>query len=238
MHGETKVLKDPDAVAEAAAAHLLGLMQAQPGERFSLALSGGSTPGKFYRLLTQPQWRERIDWGLLHLFLADERFLPWDHPDSNYRMIRELLADQVPIPAENLHPMPVEGDPADCARHYEAELKRFFGASSPSLDLVVLGMGPDGHTASLFPGHVHRKGQWVVPVQDSPKPPPTRLSLGLEFINQARHLLFLVTGKDKSAALAHIREARQPMLPAGQVALAGEGMVWLLDEAAWESGVP
>ena len=252
MNGQTFVFADPDAVAEESARRLTGLMAERPNGRFSLALSGGSTPQRFYRLLTTPPWRGQIDWGRLHVFLADERFLPLDHPDSNFRMVRETLVDPVnnstvlkspltpllqrgeqdKIPKSNLHPMPTDGTVEECAVRYEAELRNFFGNHPPRFDLIVLGMGPDGHTASLFPGHVHPHGPWVLPVHHSPKPPPTRLSLSLEVINQAHNVLFLVTGQDKAEALANLRNDSVPKLPAGTVQLDKGELVWLVDEAA------
>jgi 6-phosphogluconolactonase len=148
-------------------------------------------------------------------------------------MIRETLLDQVPLPPDNLHPMPTDGTAEQCALRYEDELREFFGETPPRFDCTILGMGPDGHTASLFPGHAHPHGPWVLPVHDSPKPPPDRLSLSLEIINQACSILFLVTGADKAPAIARLREARTPILPAGTVKSYEGGLVWLVDEAAW-----
>ena len=234
MNGQTFVFADPDAVAEESARRLLGLMAEHSGGRFSLALSGGSTPQRFYRLLTTPPWRGQIDWGSLQVFLADERFLPPDHPDSNFRMLRETLIDPISkIPESNIHPMPTDGTVEASALRYAAELQEYFGAAPPRFDLIVLGMGPDGHTASLFPGHAHPKGPWVIPVLNSPKPPPTRLSLSLELINQAHHVLFLVTGEDKAPALSMLRESSVPALPAGAVQLDEGELIWLVDQAAW-----
>ncbi|MFM8331198.1 MAG: 6-phosphogluconolactonase [Candidatus Methylumidiphilus sp.] len=237
MNGETLILADPAAVAEATARRLVDLMAATDG-RFSLALSGGSTPQRLYRLLASAEWRGQIDWHRLHLFLADERFLPLDHADSNFHMLTETLLDPlaaagVAIPAANLHPMPTDGSVEDSARRYEAELRQFFGAAPPRFDLIILGMGPDGHTASLFPGHVHAAGPWVLPVHDSPKPPPTRLSLSLQLINHARQVWFLVTGQDKAAALSALRSDSEPVLPAGTVRPEPGELLWLVDQAAW-----
>ena len=233
MNGQTFIFADPDGVAEESARRLVRLMAESTGERFSLALSGGSTPQRFYRLLTTPHWRGQIDWGRLHIFLADERFLALDHPDSNFRMLRETLIDPVKLPKYNIHPMPTDGTVEECAVRYETELKKFFGEHTPRFDLIVLGMGPDGHTASLFPGHIHPLGTWVLPVHHSPKPPPTRLSLSLDVINQAHQVLFLVTGQDKAAALATLHNDSVPTLPAGTVQLDEGELVWLVDEAAW-----
>ncbi len=251
MNRQTLVFADPDAVAEEAARRLVGLMADHRCGRFSLALSGGTTPQRFYRLLATPPWRGQIDWSRLHIFLADERFLPLDHPDSNFRMVREALFDPINcvdgsnqpvgggklirLPKSNIHPMPTDATVEECAVRYETELKNFFGNHPPRFDLIVLGMGPDGHTASLFPGHIHPHGPWVLPVHHSPKPPPTRLSLSLEVINLARHALFLVTGLDKCEALSTLREYSVPLLPAGTVKLNEGELVWLVDEAAWGS---
>ena len=235
MNGQTLVFDGPCAVAEASARRLLSIMAERPGRQFSLALSGGSTPQRLYRLLTEAPWREQIDWGNLHLFLADERFLPLDHPDSNYHMLRQTLIDPLNgmIPAANLHPMTTDGTVEASASRYQAELEQYFGAALPRFDLIILGMGPDGHTASLFPGHSHPAGPWVLPVYDSPKPPPTRLSLSLGVINQARHVLFLVTGTDKAKALSALRDPCAAPLPAGTVELIDGELIWLVDEAAW-----
>jgi 6-phosphogluconolactonase len=137
------------------------------------------------------------------------------------------------LPAANLHPMPTDGAVEASAEHYEAELRAFFGEAPARFDLIVLGMGPDGHTASLFPGHVHPHNRRVLPVHNSPKPPPTRLSLSLELINQARHVVFLITGADKAEALASLRRRDEPVLPAGTVDLDDGELLWLVDEAAW-----
>jgi 6-phosphogluconolactonase len=238
MQGKIEVFASPEAVAEEAARRLLETMAETPGKRFSLALSGGGTPQKLYLLLSESPWRERVDWSALHIFLADERFVPWDHPDSNWRMIRETLLDRAPIPSANAHPMPVSGTPEECARIYEEELRTFFGDAQPRFDLILLGMGPDGHTASLFPGHVHPEEPWVVAVHESPKPPPVRLSLNLPLINQANRVWFIVTGQDKGEALAQALNAEDTPLPAGKARLSGGRLTWLLDEQAWrEAGM-
>lgn len=225
------ILADPDAVAQAAAEHAVALFSRLPG-RISLALSGGSTPQRFYRLLADEPYRSRIPWDRLHLFLVDERHVPHAHPDSNYGMIASALLDRVPIPAANRHPMPTDGDPEDCARRYRAELAAFFGGTE-RFDLVVLGMGPDGHTASLFPGRAPSTLHSVEAVYDSPKPPPTRLTLTLPVLNRAVEVLFLVTGADKAPALARaLKEGIEGELPAGWVTPSERAPAWLVDRAA------
>ncbi|QSA96588.1 6-phosphogluconolactonase [Methylococcus sp. EFPC2] len=234
MTTETLILPDAEAVAAEAAERFAALLSAHPGERFSLALSGGSTPQRLHRLLTQTPWIERIDWSRVHIFLADERQVPHDHPDSNYRMARETLLDHVPIPPDQIHPVPTAGaKPAEDALAYADELAAYFGSDAPAFDLILLGMGPDGHTASLFPGHTWPQGGTVIGVENSPKPPPRRISLSLEFINRARNVLFLVTGADKAEAVARVFSEGhgEGALPAGRIQPAGK-LVWLLDQAA------
>lgn len=235
MTNETLVLPDAEAVAAEAAERFASLVAARSGARFSVALSGGSTPQRFHRLLTQAPWKDRIDWSSVHVFLADERHVPHDHPDSNFRMARETLLDHVPIPPSNIHPMPTFGaKPEGDARAYSDELSTYFGTAEPAFDLIILGMGPDGHTASLFPGHRWPAGETVIAVENSPKPPLQRISLSLDFINGARHVLFLVTGADKAEAVQRIFSEGQgeDALPAARVRPRSGALVWLLDQAA------
>lgn len=166
--------------------------------RFTLALSGGRTPEQLYRLLAGPL-RDEVPWAAVHLFWGDERWVPPDDPSSNFRMAYQAFISQVPIPPEHVHPMVTHlTDPADAARQYEQVLKRVLGAQGPALDLVLLGMGADGHTASLFPGTAAaaEHERWVVPVQ-AQVDPPLRLSLTRRVLEAAQHLLLLGAGEDK-----------------------------------------
>ena len=202
--------------------------------RFSIALSGGSTPRRLYQLLTQPPYRLAIDWSRVHVFFADERFVPHAHPDSTVLLVRETLLQGVPLPAENFHAMPTEsGTPEQCAACYAEELAAFF-AGAVALDLVLLGMGPDGHTASLFPGHPEATGL-IAAVHDSPKPPPIRLTLTLKTLRAAREVMFLVTGADKAETLAQVFECGiddPGSLPAARVSAANGRSSWLVDPDA------
>jgi 6-phosphogluconolactonase len=202
--------------------------------RFAVALSGGSTPKRLYALLTQPPYAQAVDWSRVHAFFADERFVPPDDPDSTLRLARETLF-AAPIPPENIHPMPTTGlSPEAAAAEHAAELAAFFGAPLPRFDLILLGMGPDGHTASLFPGRPDLAGV-VAPVFDSPKPPPTRLTLTLDALNQAQRILFLVTGADKAETLRTVFADSAPgagSLPAARVQAAGSDTAWLVDREA------
>lgn len=198
---------------------------------FSLVLSGGNTPRALYRLLAT-EYRQRIDWSRVHLFWGDERYVPHDHPASNFRMARETLIAPLNIPPENIHPMPTNASsPDDAARLYEQELRTFFGGI-PRFDLVLLGIGADGHTASLFAGTSALKEQerWVA-VGEAPVEPRVRLTLTLPVLNAARTVYFLVTGADKAEAARRVLLENAP-LPAALVLPEQGELVWWLDKEA------
>lgn len=234
---EWYVAGSPDDLAREAARRFIELAGAAIRDhgRFAVALSGGSTPRRLYELLTLPPYRQAVDWSRVHLFLADERFVPPTDRESTARLVLETLLNGMPIPEENFHPIPTQdGTPEACAARYAETLALFFGTPEPELDLVLLGMGPDGHTASLFPGHPDHPG-FVAAIHDSPKPPPVRLTLTLEAIRRARKVLFLVTGADKADILKSIYhsapEARDA-LPAARVTAADGSSEWLIDREA------
>jgi 6-phosphogluconolactonase len=200
--------------------------------RFSVALSGGSTPRKLYSLLAQPPYAQAIDWSRVYIFFADERYVLPDHPDSTLLLARETLLDRVPIPPGNVYAMPTEDDaPETSALAYAESLASFFGAKLPRFDLILLGMGPDGHTASLFPGRPDLPGS-VAAIFDSPKPPPTRLTLTLDAINNAAEIWFLVTGADKAERVKAVFDGTGADLPAARVVSADGQLVWMMDRAA------
>ena len=205
--------------------------------RFAIALSGGHTPGKMYSLWAQSeQYRNKTPWDRVHLFWSDERFVPADDPRSNYRMARETLISQVPIPAENVHPMPTNlSSPEECARAYETELLKFFGSEPPAFDVQLLGIGDEGHTASLFPGSpaLGEKVRWVAAVRVAAAP-PQRITLTPVVLNQGRNTFFLVAGEGKRAILSAIRDelaSKPSQYPAARIHPAREP-VWFLDQAA------
>jgi 6-phosphogluconolactonase len=205
--------------------------------RFAIALSGGHTPGKMYSLWAQSeQYRNKTPWDRVHLFWSDERFVPADDPRSNYRMARETLISQVPIPAENVHPMPTNlSSPEECARAYETELLKFFGSEPPAFDVQLLGIGDEGHTASLFPGSpaLGEKVRWVAAVRVAAEP-PQRITLTPVVLNQGRNTFFLVAGEGKRAILSAIRDelaSKPSQYPAARIHPAREP-VWFLDQAA------
>ncbi len=205
--------------------------------RFSIALSGGSTPKVLYGLLGSELYRDQIDWSKVDVFWSDERCVPPDSADSNYAMAREVLLSRVPLSPQQVHRMPAElSDHHAAAQAYEREIQQSFGTSNiPHFDLIQLGMGPEGHTASLFPHQpsLHEEQRLVVFVI-VPKPPPPRLTFTPPILNAARHVLFLVTGAEKADAVKAVIEGEyQPDEYPAQIVRPSEGdVVWMLDEAA------
>lgn len=204
--------------------------------RFTAALSGGSTPRKMHRLLVREPYLSEIPWQATHLFWVDERLVPYEDPASNYGAARDDLLANSPLPDTQVHPMPVGSTPEAGARRYAAELEEFFGpspGSGPVFDLILLGIGSDGHTASLFPGMGTgpEPGLWVFPVRGG-NPDLPRLTLSLRVLNLARHVLFLVSGSQKARAVKSAFEKRLPAVPAAGVNPARGRLLWLLDRPA------
>lgn len=234
MNGEIEVLSDGAAVARRVADWLLDLAMQAEG-RFALCLSGGSTPKTLYGLLASDAYRDRFPWDRTHLFFGDERFVPPDHPDSNYRMAREAMIAHVPIPPAQVHPWDTSGDPEHSALHYADTLKRFYGADTldparPLFDVMLLGLGEDGHTASLFPGvaALQERTAWTAAVVGA-KPEP-RLTLTYPALDSSRFVAFLAAGESKRDILARAI-AGDPALPAIHVVPVGKRILFT-DEAA------
>jgi 6-phosphogluconolactonase len=222
------------AQAAAAAVDIINGAVAARG-RCSLALSGGDTPRGLHRLLGS-QHREQIPWKHVHIFWGDDRYVPADHPESNYRMARETLLDHVPCPAENIHAMPTHFSSAtEAAATYDQVLKEFFGGGNgPAFDLNILGMGEDAHTASVFPGSpaVNERERWVMDVHANASI-AMRLTLTLPAISQSANIHVLVAGAGKASALRHAlaTDADPRLYPASGIRR-GRGVVWWVDSAA------
>lgn len=209
-------------------------------ERFSIALSGGSTPGRLYRLLPQGTEHSALDWRRIHLFWGDERCAPPEHEHSNFRLANETFLSRIDIPEQNIHRMRGELGADEGAVAYQHELETFFQASPtappPAFDIVLLGMGGDGHTASLFPGvpALEETTRWAAPVFQPPASPAVdRITLTLPLINQARIVLILVAGGSKAEVLdriLHDQDAPE-RYPIARVAPKGR-LIWLVDDAA------
>ncbi|HEV8307116.1 MAG TPA: 6-phosphogluconolactonase [Methylomirabilota bacterium] len=237
------VLEDAEAVAGEAAARVADLARQAVAARgrFAVALAGGATPRPAFRRLAREPLRSAVPWGRTEVFWSDERCVAPEHPESNYRLARETLLDAVPIPAERVHRITGEApDPAAAAAAYETEIARVLGGRPggppPDFDLVMLGIGADGHTASLFPGTaaLAERIRWVVATRVPTLSVADRITLTYPILNRAACVLFLVVGADKAPALrAILEEPPDPeRLPAQGVRPDAGGPVWLVDRAA------
>jgi len=233
-----RVFADAAEVARAAAGRFAELAARSVAERgaFSVALAGGNTPRSVYELLAGSEFSEKIDWPSVHVFFGDERAVPPDDAESNYRMASEALLSRVRVPPANVHRMKGEGDAAANARLYEDELRAFFGdAAWPRFDLVMLGMGDDGHTASLFPSTaaLEERRAWVA-ANWVEKLGAWRVTLTAPAVNAARNVLFLVTGAGKAARLREVLRARRDpaRLPSQLISPADGALEWFADRAA------
>jgi 6-phosphogluconolactonase len=239
------VFPDPEALARAAAGLFISSagQAIQQREHFLVALAGGSTPAGLYRLLADPGYADQLDWSKTHCFWGDERCVPPDHPHSNFNLAFQALLRHVALPQENLHRLRGELPPEQAAQEYEYVLRAFFGPAvvTPSphtFDLALLGLGEDGHTASLFPASpaLEIGDRWVVPVQHSSPPEPLvdRLSLTVPAFNAARRVIFLVSGRAKAGILSEVLRSNGQGIPkpAGLIQPAPGELLWLADRAA------
>ncbi|WOH65106.1 6-phosphogluconolactonase [Bradyrhizobium sp. BWA-3-5] len=237
-HGNRELITvaHPAALAATAAEHLLACTAANSG-RIAICLTGGSSPKRLYHLLATEPYRSRIPWQRVHWFIGDERFVPADDPLNNMGMARSAFLDRL-APASNIHPIPTAtADPAGSAALYEQELRSFYGADTldpakPLFDLVLMGVGPDGHTASLFPDGpaLDEQARWVVGVPRAHVAPfVPRVTLTLPTLASCRQMLFEVSGRDKRAILTRLFAGEN--LPANRARSIGE-TVWLVDREA------
>jgi len=218
---ENRTFENAETLARDGADWLCGRALASEGT-FAVCLSGGSTPRRLYEHLADPAIAARFPWHRVHWFWGDERFVPHDHPDSNYRMARNALLSRVPIRDANIHAIPTEDlSPEQAAAAYEMTLKRFYSAGAlvpdrPLFDATLLGIGEDGHTASLFPGQpaLDERHRWAVAVIGAKSEP--RITLTFPALNGSRDVLFLATGADKRTIVARA-QAGDPALPAARI---------------------
>ncbi len=201
-----------------------------------IALSGGTTPRSVYMLLGSEPMCSMIPWANVHLFWGDERCVPPDNAESNFRMVKEALLDKIAIPSTNIHRTKAEQNPAIAAQEYEEEIKQTFqlkGDALPRFDVILLGLGEDGHTASLFPGTTALQEQHkLVTEVYVEKLKAYRISMTLPLINNARHLLFLVSGKGKAGMLAEVLQSNDVKYPAQLVKPVSGDIRWLVDRNA------
>jgi 6-phosphogluconolactonase len=229
-------VSDANALAQAAADRMLARIAANAG-RLAICLTGGSSPKQLYQLLATEAYRSRIPWDRVHWFIGDERFVPADDPLNNMGTARRLFLDSY-APASNIHPIPTDtANPEEAACRYQNELQSFYGAdrldaSRPLFDVVLMGVGPDGHTASLFPNYpaLEETDRWVVGVPEARVEPfVPRVTLTLPALGSCREMLFEVSGPDKRAILARVLGGEN--LPANRAHSTGE-TIWLVDKAA------
>jgi 6-phosphogluconolactonase len=232
----TEIFDDAGQFASRGAAWIAGLIVAKNG-RFRIALTGGETPRALYRELAD-RFRDSVDWTEVEFFWGDERFVPPESPASNYHMARETLLAQIPVLEENIHPIPTGGSPDQAAWAYEAALKAAYDADSldparPLFDLVLLGLGDDGHICSLLPGSpaLEERRRWCLPVTRGR--PETRITLTYPPLQSSRVTAFLVVGEKKAEAVRAVR-AGDSVLPGARLRPEGE-LVWFLDRAAARS---
>jgi 6-phosphogluconolactonase len=235
------VSADFESLAHRVAQWIVDLACATPG-RFAIALSGGSTPKRLYQMLAAAPLVEAMPWERVHLFFGDDRFVAWDDPNSNYGMAHDAMIAHVPIPAGNVHGIVHKGTAADAAYEYESTLKSFYGSATldpmrPLFDVVLLGMGPDGHTASLFPGkpaldEMHR---WAVEVPEPGLNPfVPRVTLTYPALHSAKSTAFVAAGADKTAMMNRVLGGERA-LPSARISPVGE-LIWFVDRAARGEG--
>jgi 6-phosphogluconolactonase len=234
MIGRIEVLPDPAAVARHVAEWITAEALGTLGP-FRMSLSGGSTPKALYTLLAADEFRTRFPWPRVSWYWGDERFVPYDHPDSNYRMTREAMLAYAPVPPENIHPVPTDGTAEEAALRYERTLQDTYGATvlnpaRPLFDITLLGLGPDGHTASLLPGEpvLEERTRWVAAVSHGR--PEIRITMTYPAIESSRYVAFLLAGKEKADIFKTIR-AGNSQVPAARVRPVGE-LIWFADQAA------
>jgi 6-phosphogluconolactonase len=231
-----QVYDDDEALSQAAATFFMETARqaVQDRGRFAVALSGGDTPRRAYELLAQAPLRDQVPWDKTHIFLGDERCVSSDNDLSNEHMAREALLNKVPLPAQQIHSLYTFGSPRDAALRYETVLREFFANEPPRFDLILLGLGENGHTASLFPNSsaLEERKCWVREVY-LPDQQIARVTLTAPLINQARKIIFIVSGAAKAEVLQEVIEgpADPTRLPAQLIAPADGEVCWMVDKA-------
>ncbi len=235
--GVIRVHAGADVLSRAAAGVFtqVALKSLKSAGRFAVVLSGGETPVRAYQLLSQPPYRDLVSWNKTHVFWGDERCVPKDDPRNNARMAMEALLNHVPIPKGQIHPIPTDQPPREAAEAYEALLREFFHDGPPRFDLVLLGLGGDGHTASLFPKNsiLDEEQHWAKRIFLEEKN-EYRISLTVPVLVEAAEIVFLVQGAQKSRALKEVLEGpyKPQEFPAQMIRPKHGELIWLIDEEA------
>jgi 6-phosphogluconolactonase len=234
FRGYVEIAESPASFARGVAEWIMDTALRKNGP-VHIALSGGSTPRPVYSLLASAEFRNRFPWARTLWFWGDERFVPHDDPDSNYRMAWEAMLSRAPVPPQNVFPVPTDGTPDDAAQRYEQVLKQIYGKpvldpEAPLFDIMLLGIGDDGHTASLLPGSplLAERTRWVAEVAHGR--PEVRITLTYPAIESSRHVAFLLQGQSKAAIFSELRSGRSDV-PAARVHPVGD-ITWFADRAA------
>jgi 6-phosphogluconolactonase len=232
---EIRILKDVEQLAVTAAEEFteIAAESINTRGRFIVALAGGKTPQRMYELLASEPWTGRVSWANVHVFWGDERYVPDDHPDSNYRMARSTLLDRVSIPESNIHNVPTSMKPAEAAANYERVIREY--GNPAHFDLILLGMGTDGHIGSLFPdSQLLHETERLVAAEYVEFLGAWRISMTLPLINAAHTVIFLVSGESKTDTIYQVfhGDKDQMHIPAQAVQPREGELIWLLDEAA------
>ncbi|KAA5542345.1 6-phosphogluconolactonase [Adhaeribacter rhizoryzae] len=232
-----QIFKDTQQLSQAAADLFVQAANeaVQEKGRFTVALTGGSSPIQMHQFLAQSPYREQVPWEQTYIFWGDERWVPLTDEQSNAKMALETLLNHVPIPKNQIFPMWGKQEPEIFAQQYEETLRQHLGQTEPSFDLILLGMGDDGHTASLFPGTavLQEKEKWVVAYYLEPKQ-IYRITLTAPLINQAKKVVFITYGEKKADALYEVLEGRRnPEQYPSQLIQPQNEAIWLVDEAAY-----
>jgi 6-phosphogluconolactonase len=233
-----EVLSDLEALSHRAASIFLDASKnsIKTQKRFAVALSGGLTPRRMYTLLGSKSYHDKIEWRHVHLFWADERCVPKENEESNFRLAYESFLSKISVPASNIHRVKGEEDPEKAGKDYENDMRKFFGISGiPVFDLTILGMGEDGHTASLFPDSkaLEEKIRLALPVYMK-RPKCDRVTLMLPILNNSAQILFLVSGPSKANIVNEIlgKEGKKERYPAGLINPSRGNIIWLIDRQA------
>ncbi len=237
MKSNINIFPNKDILIRESAKYIAGLMDdfIKENGKCTFVLAGGSTPKGLYETLASDPYKNSIDWNKVHFFWGDERCVPPDHEDSNYRMVQEAMIDHLDISSGNIHRIPAEEKPADAAREYENSLKSFFGDKEefPRFDIILLGIGDDGHTASLFPGTtaIDENDRWVTEVY-VPQLDTHRITMAFPVINNGRNVIFLVTGETKAKVVNKILKDGSLSLPASLIRPVNGDLVYIFDKEA------
>jgi 6-phosphogluconolactonase len=229
-----RIFKDADQTTTALADWIMALIKKtlEAKDRFTIALSGGETPKKLYQTLATDAYREKINWSRLHIFWGDERFVPFNDDSNNAKMAFDNLLNKINIPSEQIHTIWTDVTPEESAKQYENLLHKYFDEKQTTFDLVLLGMGDDGHTLSLFPGNevLNDTTSWVSTVASKEK--GERITLMPSVVNQSSAIAFLVTGEKKAKILQEVLESQENNYPAQLIQPSNGELYWFVDEAA------